>query len=159
MQTHIHLSRNRLLALVCAGGLLAIPCTTFALSLTRDVDRAYLREHANEFSVKVAKNTAGLIAFTIERSVPKPKYFVARTTIRRGDQPIFESHLPLFTRKNTHTFHLAIAAEHLSGAEFELSESFFAENNGDPVPLPGTMTYRFRLNELIPDELRDSLSR
>ena len=55
--------------------------TALALTMEFKVDAAYVREHPNEFSVKVSKGQDGLIHFTLTHSVPKRMYHVAHLAV------------------------------------------------------------------------------
>ena len=137
-------------ALLKSVALLGFTTTALALTVTQEVDPAYVQKHSEEFSVKVVRGENGLIDFTFIRTLSRQKYLVARLTIRQGDKIIAETSIPLFAKKNANTFHVSISPDHVATSEFELGESFFAENGDHPVPLPGTVNYHFKLSEFIP---------
>src|SRR5687767_2572773 len=68
-----------------AGMALLVSFAGAASALTVDVavTPAYLREHAKTLSLKVARRPDGLLAFTVARTLPQRRYFVARLLIRR----------------------------------------------------------------------------
>ncbi|MEQ1851869.1 MAG: hypothetical protein ABMA01_09795 [Chthoniobacteraceae bacterium] len=125
----------------------------FALTVEEDVTPEYVRSHAKEFSVKVAKDKNGLIAFTVVFTVPEPRYVVAHLLVRSGDRVLAESVTPAFTKNSENTFHFSVPPECLSTSEFTLGASGFAISGGGAVPMPGTIVHRFRLPDFVPAEL------
>lgn len=144
-----HLSR------LLPGVALLLSFTGAASALTVDVPvtPAYLREHAKTLSLKVARQADGLLAFTICRTVPQRRYFVARLLIRRDGKTLAETSLPSYGRKDTNSFFFTVAPETLDQAEFGLSESFVSGSAEEPIPLPGTTNYQFRLRDHVPEGL------
>lgn len=137
-----------------AGVVLALTLSPAALALTVDqpVTPSYVRDHPKEFSVKVRKDEKGLIAFTVVRTLPEPRYLVAHLRIRDQGRLIAESHTPSFARKGDNTFRFSISPEHQADSTFELGESACQ----DGVPLPGTVNYQFQLKEFVPGSLPGS---
>ena len=122
----------------------------FALTVEREVTLAYVREHADEFSVSVAKGKDGLIDFTITRNVPMPMYHVAHLAIYQRGKLIATSVTPLFGKKRNNKFHFSIAAENVAESKFSLSDSPL-DSSGE-VPIPGTVVHQFRLSDFAPKE-------
>ena len=125
----------------------------FALTVEEDITPEYVRSHAREFSVKVAKDKNGLIAFTVVFTVPEPRYVVAHFVVRSGDRVLAESVTPACTKDSENTFHFSVPPECLAKSEFTLSAGGFAISGGEAVPLPGTIVHRFRLPDFVPAEL------
>lgn len=134
------------LLLCCAGA-------ASALTVTVTVTPAYLREHAAALSLKVARRPDGLLAFTVARTVPERRYFVARLLVRRGGKALAETSTPSYGTKDTNTFFFALAPESLAEAAFALSEAHLSGAAESPIPLPGTIQYRFRLRDHVPRKL------
>jgi hypothetical protein len=146
-------------ALLKSVALLGFTTAALALTVTEEVNPAYVQKHSEELSVKVVRREDGRIDFTVIRNLPQQKYLVARLTIRQGDKIIAETSIPLFAKKNANTFHLSISPDHIATSEFELGESFFAENGDNPVPLPGTVNYHFKLSKFVPAGMLKSARR
>jgi hypothetical protein len=143
------------LRLPVLGATLLFGATSAAGALTVDqqVTPAYLREHAREFTVKVARRNNGLIGFTVTRTLAQPKYRIARLLVKRDGETLAESSTPAFARNNTSSFYFAVSARDVAGSEFELGESHFVGPEDQPVALPGTVNYRFRLSDFVPEAL------
>lgn len=139
--------------LLGASLLVAAPTTTRALTVDQQVTPAYLREHAKEFSLKVARKENGLLGFTLVRTLAQPKYRVARLVVKRDGETVAESSTPSFARNSSNSFYFSLSARDLAGSEFELGESHFVGPDSNPSALPGTINYRFRLRDFVPDEL------
>ncbi len=137
------------------GGFLAVALATTCLALTtdREVTLAYVREHPKEFSVKVAKDTNGLISFTVVITLPVPRYVVAHLLVRSGERVLARSDTPAFTKNSENTFHFSMPPECLPTSEFNLGVAGFAISVGYAVPMPGTIEYRFRLLDFVSPEL------
>jgi hypothetical protein len=133
--------------------LIALPTAGRALTVDEQVTPAYLRQHAREFSLKVARQDNGLIGFTLVRTLAQPKYRVARLVVKRDGETVAESTTPAFSRNNTNSFYFSVSARDLAGSEFELGESHFVGPSDSPVPIPGTINYRFRLLDFVPEAL------
>ena len=141
-----------LLILVAAFVWIASPAAV-ALTVEEDITPEYVRSHAREFSVKVAKDKNGLIAFTIVFTVPEPRYVVAHLVVRSGDRVLAESVTPAFTKNPENTFHFSVPPECLATSVFTLGAGGFAISGGGAVPLPGNIVHRFRLPDFVPAEL------
>jgi hypothetical protein len=118
-----------------------------ALTQILEVTPQYLREHAKELSVKVYRREDGLLAFTIGRTVPERRYFVARLLVKRGGKTLAETSIPAYGQKDANSFHFALAPEILAESEFQLDEAH-------PARPRGWIGYQFRLREHVPEELR-----
>jgi hypothetical protein len=121
----------------------------FALTVERAVSPDYLREHPKEFSVTVRKAENGLLAFTVVRTLPEPKYLVAHLSVRQQGKMIAESRTPSFAKWGDNTFHFSLSPEHVDESRFEIGES----SARDGVPLPGTVKYQFHIRDFVPEEL------
>jgi len=133
--------------------LLSFAGAASALTVDVPVTPAYLREHAATLSLKVARRPDGLLAFTIARKLPERRYFVARLRIRREGKTLAETSIPSYGRKDTNSFFFAVAPESFAQAEFELSESTLSGSAEDPVLLPGSINYQFRLRDHVSEDL------
>lgn len=132
-----------------------VVCAATCLGLTIEVDvtAAYVKEHAKEFSVEVSKATSGLLDFKIVHNLPEPKYHVAHLSVYHQGKLIAQSDTPAFGKKNGNTFHFSLAPEILADSQFTLSDSAVGGSGENSVPLPGTVIYKFRLNEFVPEQL------
>jgi len=135
------------------AALLASAGVASALTFNVPVTPAYLREHAATLSLKVTRRSDGLLAFTIARTSPERRYFVARLLIRREGKTLAETSIPSYGRKDTNSFFFAVAPESLAEAEFELSESSVSGSAEEPIPLPGSINYQFRLRDHVTEDL------
>ncbi len=130
--------------------------TVFALTIQREITLAYVREHPQEFSVKVAKGKDGLINFTITHDVATPMYHVAHLAIYHQGKLIATSDTPAFGKKRDNKFYFSIAAEDIAESKFDLSDSDFTGSGDDAVPILGTTVHQFRLLDFVPKELLKS---
>jgi len=142
------------------GMALLLSCASAASALTVDVavTPEYLREHRKTLSLKVARRPDGLLAFTVTRALPERRYFVARLLLRREGKTVVETSIPSYGRKDANSFFFALPPESLAQAEFELGESGVVGPAEDPVPLPGTINYQFRLRDHVPQVLTKRLT-
>lgn len=127
----------------------ALGTAASALTVNIPVTPAYLQEHPKEFSVKVAKDKNGLLAFTVVRTLREPRYLVAHLTVNHGGVLIVESHTPSYGKKHDNTFYFSVSPDDVGECKFELGESFFTEAGGDAVPMPGTSNYQFQLQDFV----------
>ncbi|MBT3378986.1 MAG: hypothetical protein HN742_02425 [Lentisphaerae bacterium] len=147
-------------ALFVASALcLVASSSAVALTVEQRITPEYVRSHPNEFSVSVAKEENGLLAFTVVLALKPPRYVVAHLEVRDGDRTLVESHTPVFTRNARNTFHFSIAPEYVAASEFILGASHVADSGGEAVPLPGTIQYRIRPVEFVPAKLLTSRNR
>ena len=130
-----------------------LPTATLALTINVPVSAAYVREHPQEWSVKVSKKENGLIQFTIVRFLSEPKYLVARLAVHRAGKVIAESDSPAVGRKQDNTFYVALALEDLAESKFDLSESGLAVAGDQVIPSVGSIIHQFRLLEFVPENL------
>jgi hypothetical protein len=145
------------LILVCFVATTLVP-TVFALTTEHEVTLAYVRAHAEEFSVKVAKGEDGLIDFTITHDVSRPMYHVAHLAIYHQDKLITRSDTPSFGKKQDNTFHFAPLPEDIAESKFDLSDGALGySDSGDAVPVPGTIIHKFRLLDFVPKKLLKSV--
>ena len=112
-----------------------LPATAFALTTEHEITLAYVREHPETFSVKVAKGEEGLIDFRIKHDVSRPMYHVAHLAIYHQGKLIATSDTPVFGKKHDNEFSFSIAAEDIAESKFDLSDS--ALDSSDEVPVPG----------------------
>jgi hypothetical protein len=140
---------------VLPGVVLLLSFAGAASALTVDVavTPAYLREHRKELSLKTARRPDGLLEFTITRTSPERRYFVARLLLRREGKTVVETSIPSYGKKNSNQFFFALAPESLDQAEFELSEAFVGGSAAEPIPLPGTKNLQFRLRDHVTEVL------
>jgi hypothetical protein len=141
-----------LLFLVAALVFAASPAA-IALTSQQDITPEYVGSHTDEFSVKVAKDKNGLIAFTILFTLREPRYVVAHLVVRSGDRVLAQSDTPAFTKNSENAFYFSVPPECLASSEFTLGASFFGDSGGVAVPVPGTIDYRFRLPDFVSPEL------
>ena len=141
------------LFILVAALVFAASPAAITLTVEEDVTPEYVRAHAREFSVKVAKDKNGLIAFTVVFTLPEPRYVIAHLVVRSGDRVLAESVTPAFTKNSENTFHFSVPLEFLATSEFTLGASGFAISGGAAFPLPGTIVHRFRLPNFVPAEL------
>ena len=127
-----------------------------ALTVDQPVPSAYVREHPDEWSVKVSKKENGLIQFTIVRFLKEPRYLVAHFVVNHSAKLIAESDSPAFGRKGANTFYCAISPEDLAESKFDLSESVMTGSGDDAVPIPGTIVHQFRLLDFISEKIPNS---
>jgi hypothetical protein len=148
-------SFRRRLSLLLAGAALLLSFAGAATALTVEVPvtPAYLRDNAKTLSLKVTRRPDGLLAFTVDRTVPDARYFVARLLIRREGKTLAETSIPSWGKKDTNRFFFALAPESLAQAEFELSESFVRGSADEPIALPGTKIFKFQLRDHVPEVL------
>jgi hypothetical protein len=132
--------------------LFAASPAAFALTTEQDITREYVSSHPKQFSVKVAKDRNGLIAFTVVLTLDEPRYVVAHFAVRNGDRLLARSDTPAFTKNARNTFHFSVAPDYLATSEFTLGASTFVNSGGESVPLPGTVIYRFRLPDFASPE-------
>jgi hypothetical protein len=130
--------------------LASLPAACWALTVNQTVEAAYLKEHPDQFSVRVVKTDRGLLAFTIVRTLAQPKYLVAHLVVRHEGKTVAESDTPLFGKKRDNTFYVSLLSEDVEATEFEISESYFTGTGEDAVPIPGTINYQFRLSDFVP---------
>jgi hypothetical protein len=138
------------------GFLVALPCAAFAFSSEREVTAKYVKRYPDDFSIHVTKEKNGLISFEIKHDVPRPMYHVAHLAIYRKGELIAETSTPSFGKKHDNTFYFSVASEFISETKFDFSDSGFAEVGDDAIPLPGTITYRFRLLDFVPKDMLES---
>jgi hypothetical protein len=127
----------------------AYSTTGQALTVEQKVTPAYVREHAKEWTVKVAKKENGLIQFTVVRTLSEPKYLVAHLAVHHAGKLIATSDTPLFGKKNGNTLYFSIAAEDIAGSEFEISESGVEKD----IPVVGSDVYQFQLADFVKEGL------
>jgi hypothetical protein len=107
----------------------------------------YLGEHPKELSLQVSRREDGLLAFTIERTVPERRHFTARLLVKREGKTVADTTLPSLGQKDANTFAFAISREMLAESEFRLDES-------SPAHPRTRVGYQFRLREHVPAELK-----
>lgn len=161
-QSNVTQNMRTLLFLVTALVFAASPAA-IALSSEQHITPEYVRSHSNEFSVKVAKEKNGLIAFTVVVTLREPRFVVAHLVVRRGDRVLAQSETPAFTKNAENTFSFSLPPQCLDSSEFTLGTSSFSDSGGVAVPVPasapapGTIGYRFRLRDFVaPERLKAS---
>lgn len=118
------------------------------------VTPAYVREHPNEWSVKVAKKGNGLIEFTIVRTLSEPMYLDARLAVHHAGRVIAESNSLAFGRKQDNPFRFALSPDDLAESTFELIESTFTVIGDQAIPtLRGPIVYQFRLLDFVSEDV------
>ena len=144
----------KLLPFFIATLALAASPAAIALTVERDITPEYVRSHADELSVKVAKDKNGLIAFTVVFTLPQPRYVIAHLVVRSGDRMLAKSDTPAFTKRAQNTFYFSVLPECLATSEFTLGVSHFGDADGVAAELiPGSTNYRFRLPDFVSAEL------
>src|SRR4051812_23028275 len=123
----------------------AAPSAAIALTTEQEITPEYVRSHPKEFSVQVARDKNGLIAFTVVFTLSEPRYVVAHLVVRSGDRVLATSDTPAYSKNSENTFYFSVPPECLATSQFTLGGSVFANSGGAAVPLPGTIDYRFRL--------------
>ena len=145
-----------LIALIAAlAVMLSVPC--HALTADQPVPAAYVRDHPEEWSVKVSKKENGLIQFTIVRFLKEPKYLVAHFVVNHSAQVIAESDSPAFGRKGENTFYFCLTPDDLAESKFDLSESFMKGSGDRAIPIPGTVIHQFRLLDFVSEVILKSV--
>ena len=154
-------TRSTIIRVALLGGALAamlsIPCQ--ALTVDQPVPGAYVREHPEEWSVKVSKKENGLIQFTIVRFLKEPRYLVAHFVVKHSGRVIAGSDSPAFGRKGENTFYFSLSPEDLAESTFDLSESGLGGTvNGVNVEIPevGSEVYQFKLLDFVSKEILKS---
>ena len=142
-----------LLALIASSFLAAASKTALALTTEKEITPTYLQKHPQEFSVDVNEGKDGLINFTIKHNVAQPMYHVAHLAIYQHGKLLAESSTPLFGKKHDNAFHVSLSADTVAESKFDISDSSFIRTGEDAVPIPGTVIYRFRLNDFIPQKM------
>jgi hypothetical protein len=128
--------------------------TAFALTVDEQVTPAYLREHINEFSVKVTKDKNGLLAFTVVHTLSKPMYLIQRLTVHHAGKIIAENSNAFVTHQRENTFYFSLSPEDIAASEFEISHCpGFQETDYGVTVVPGTLNYQFHLRDFVPEEL------
>ena len=117
-----------------------------ALTRIVEVTPEYLREHARELSLTVSRRADGLLAFTIVRTVPGPRYFRARLELKREGKTLAETNIPSYGQEDAGSFRFALSPETLAQSEFQLDEAH-------PDRARGWIGYQFRLRDHLPAEL------
>jgi hypothetical protein len=141
----------------------------YALTIEQEVPPDYVREHPEQWSVKVAKKENGLIQFTIVRTLSEPKYLVAHLAVHHAGKLIATSDTPLFGKKHDNTvgifsdntFYFSISAEDLAESKFEIGESHLMTVDGvqEDQPVIGSTIHQFRLLDFVPEDMLKSGSR
>jgi hypothetical protein len=128
---------------------IAVPATSRALTVEEPLTVDYVRTHPDQWSVTVAKSNAGLVKFTVVRTLAEPRYLVAHLAVHHGGKLIATSDSPAFGKKQGNTFYFSLAEEDLAESKFDLSESAFTEFGDNAVPEPGTIIHQFPLKEFF----------
>jgi hypothetical protein len=148
----------KLLLFFVVSLVLGLSPVAWALTVEQNVTAEYVR-HAKEFTVKAAKDKNGLIAFTVVFTLAESRYVVAHLVVRSGDKTLAQSDTPAFTKNAENTFYFSVPPDCLATSEFTLGVSAFAVSGAEAVPEPGTIDYRFRLDEFVPPELLKEASK
>ncbi len=127
--------------------------TSFALTINVPVTSEYLRDHPQEFNVKVSKGKGGLIDFKMVKTVSEPKYLVAHLLVHHQGRVMAESHSLCFTKNRESTSYFSLLPEDAAESTFELGESSFTESQGQAIPVVGTTNYQFQLKDFVPKDL------
>ena len=149
---------RKYLGLILVAVLIAAFCRmAWAMTVEQDVTAAYVREHAKEFSIKVERGKSGLLNFTVTRTLKEPKYFVAEFTLRHGGRVLAESYSPSYGKKSDNKFYFSLSAEDIAESGFVLGESSYGKtDDGELVPVPGTINYVIHLTDFVPKDLLDN---
>ena len=124
------------------------PSTADALTLDENVTAKYVREHPDHISVAVVEKENGILSFTVGLKLKESRYVVAHMKVRDDSRTLSESHTPTFTRTEKSTFHFSIPREFIGTSTYSLGVGHFLERPGrEPVPIPGSIRYIFRLSE------------
>jgi hypothetical protein len=131
-----------------AALLTVMPCA--ALTVEQQVTPDFLKAHSKEFALKAERRDGDLVAFTFVRTLPQPKYLVARLVLTHDGKKIAEVSTPSYGKKGANDFFVSLSRTQLVEAEYEVSESFLAGPSTDPVPIPGTVVYKISLKDFAP---------
>jgi hypothetical protein len=131
-----------------------LPLTACALTINEQVTPAYVRDHPQEWTVKVTSGKDGLIDFTIQHNVATPMYHVAHLAVYHQGKIIATSDTPSYGKKQGNTFYFSLSAEDMAGYKFDLSDGTLAGSGEDSIPIPGTIIHQFRLLDFVPEQLR-----
>jgi predicted SnoaL-like aldol condensation-catalyzing enzyme len=132
----------------------ALSPSALALTINDQVTPAYVGEHPKEWSVKVTKGEDGLIHFTIQHDVEKPKYHVAHLAVYHQGKLIATSDTPSFGKKQGNTFYFSLDMEDITESKFDLSDGDVSGSGDDAIPMLGlTMIHHFRLLDFVPEQI------
>jgi hypothetical protein len=145
-----------LLSAIVASATFGLASGAAALTIEQPVTRAYLKEHAKEFSLSAEKRNDGLVHFKLVRQLKEPRSLVGHFKVHAQDGMVVESHSPAFVREKSATYHFVVSPKHLKFAQFELSEHGFDDDEGEPFPWIGGTIYQFRLADFAPREGAES---
>lgn len=120
-----------------------------ALTVEQQVTPEFLKAHPKELTLKVEKRDDGMLHFALRRTLTQAKYLVSRTVLKQDGKKIADVSTPTYGKKGENSFYVAVSTSQLAEAEYELSESFLAGPANDPVPLPGTVIYKFTLKDFV----------
>ena len=144
--------------LFLVGLFLATSLTAKALTLEWEATPEYVHTHSKLLAVKVHKNGDGLIDFTIVLNVAAPSYVVADLEVPRHKKILVQPETPLVIKSASNSFRFTVPPEYLNGSTFTLGVSACGVSGGVVAPLPGTMDYRFKLQNFLPVEPKKSIS-
>jgi hypothetical protein len=122
-----------------------------ALVEIQEVTRDYLREHSKELSLEVTRRKDGMVEFSVLRTVPEPRYFVARLVVKREGRTVAETTLPSLGQKEANRFAFTLAPELVADSEFRLDET-------SPAHPRTHVGYQFRLVDHVPAVLSKGYS-
>ncbi len=143
-------------ALLSASLSLTMGARTYSMTVEDPLTFAYVREHPDEWSVKVEHGENGLVQFTVVRNLKEPRYFVAHLAVHHQGKLIVKSDSPAFGKKKGNTFYFALLEEDLADSKFDLSESVFQDVGDYGVPEPGTIIHQFPLKAFFVASVAES---
>ena len=150
----------KLTAIRCASLSAALCLTmaarTYSLTVEEPLTVDYVREHPDEWSVKVERGENGLIKFTVVRNLKDPRYFVAHLAVHHQGKLIVKSDSPAFGKKQGNTFYFSLLEDDLADSKFHLSESVFQDVGDYGVPEPGTIIHQFPLKAFFAASVAES---
>ncbi len=110
---------------------------------------ASLKESPGLFAVTVERRDDGLLRFTITHRPKGPRYLATTLDVRRDGELLASSHSPAYVREASATWYAVVSPKCVAESTFEVSERRFVGTEGQPLPLPGGIDYRFRLAEFV----------
>jgi hypothetical protein len=132
---------------------------TAAIALTWDeiVTTKFVREHPDLVSVTVTEKEEGMISFTVSMKFKHARYVITQMKVRDAKRTLSVSRTPMFTHVEKDTFHFSIPRDLIGSSTYSVSVGFALERDGrEPVPLPGSTRYLFRLSDLVSPKVTEN---
>jgi hypothetical protein len=123
-----------------------------AAVIEHQVTPKFIREHPKQLSVKVSRDSRGLLEFTVDREFgDREVYLVVTFKLHRGDALLAETVQPSYVYGGAQSFYFKVSPDCVLDSEIELSERSFAGNGATRAPLPGGADYKIRLEDFLPE--------